>query len=175
MEFRLLEKVDIDRVGEIDRTEIINYIYYYKEGKLVLVEEFCKVNKWSNEQKLIHISALKSIYDNGGFIYGAFYGPKITGVISLDSEFIGKNKDHLNLAGFWVSNQYRNRGIGKKLLELVVEKAMEIGAAMLYVSATPSQNTVNFYLKRGFKLADEIIEKLYELEPEDIHLVRSLM
>ncbi|MHA1542652.1 MAG: GNAT family N-acetyltransferase, partial [Candidatus Hodarchaeales archaeon] len=121
MEFRLLEKEVIDRIGEIDRTEIINYIYYYKKGKLELVEEFCKVNKWSNEQELIHISALKSICDNGGLIFGGFDGPKITGVISLDSEIIGKNKDHLNLAGFWVSNQYRNKAIGKKLVELVVE------------------------------------------------------
>ena len=174
MEFRLLEKEDIDRVVEIDRTEIINYIYYYKKGKLELVEEFCRVNKWSNEQELIHISALKDTYDSGGFIFGAFDGPKIAGVISLDSEFIGKNKDHLNLAGFWVSSQYRNKGIGRKLLELVIEKAMEIGTAMIYVSATPSQNTVNFYLKGGFELADEIIENLYELEPLDIHMVRML-
>ncbi|MHA2239777.1 MAG: GNAT family N-acetyltransferase [Candidatus Hodarchaeales archaeon] len=136
MEFRLLEKKEIDWVGEIDRTEIINYIYYYKKGELELVKEFCKVNKWSKEQELIHISALKDIYDGGGFIFGAFDGPKIAGVISLDSEFIGKNKNHLNLAGFWVSNPYRNMGIGGKLVELVIEKAMEIGATMLYVSAT---------------------------------------
>ena len=161
MEFRSLKRDEIDRVREIDRTEIINYVYYYKEGKLELEEEFCRVNKWSNEQELIHISALKDIYDSGGFIFGAFDGPIIAGVISLDSEFIGKNKDHLNLSGFWVSNPYRNMGIGGKLVELVIEKAMEIGATMLHVFATPSENTVNFYLKRGFELADEIIEKLY--------------
>ncbi|MHA2032199.1 MAG: GNAT family N-acetyltransferase [Candidatus Kariarchaeaceae archaeon] len=175
MEFSLLKKADIDRIGEIDRTEIINYIYYYKNGKLELIEELCKVNKWSSEQELIHRSALKTVYDKGGFIFGAFDGSKIAGVISLDSEFIGKRKNQLNLDGFWVSSRYRNMGIGSKLLELVMEKALEIGAAMLYVSATPSQNTVNFYLKRGFKLADEIIEKLYELEPDDIHMVRNLI
>lgn len=175
MEYRLLNEEEITKVDEIDRTETIEFIYYYIKGKLKLVEEFCEVPKWNRDQVLIHISDLTELYNKGGFIFGAFDGSKIAGVISLDNELIGKHKDHLNLAGFWVSNQYRNKGIGEKLVELVVEKAMEIGAVMLYVSATPSQNTVNFYLKRGFKLTDEIIEKLYELEPEDIHMVRKLM
>ena len=123
-----------------------------------------------SEQKLHHISSLQDIYDRGGTIFGAFNGSKIVGVIALDNEFIGMNKNQLNLAGLWVENQYRKMGVGKALVELVKNKAREMGAKKLYVSATPSRNTVKFYMNRDFRLAKEINEKLFELEPEDIHM-----
>ncbi len=170
MEYRLLHKEEIKRVGEIDRTEIIEYIYYYKEGKLELVKEFCEVKKFGSEEVQIHFSSLNDIFNRGGFIFGAFNGSNIAGIISLANEFIGKNNDQLNLAGLWVSKDYRKMGVGKTLVELVKEKAKEMGAKKLYVSATPSENTVHFYMNRGFELAKEVIEKLYELEPEDIHM-----
>ncbi|MHA2203111.1 MAG: GNAT family N-acetyltransferase [Candidatus Hodarchaeales archaeon] len=170
MKYRLLKKEEIKRIGEIDRTEIIESIYYFKKGELELVEEFCEVKKWSPEEEQIHISSLTDIYQRGGVIIGAFDRSNIAGMISLDNEFIGRNKDQLNLASLWVSNHYRKMGIGKALVELVKEKAKEMGAKKLYVSATPSENTVHFYLNRGFELAKEIIENLYELEPEDIHM-----
>ncbi|MFX1414991.1 MAG: hypothetical protein ACFFA2_14320 [Promethearchaeota archaeon] len=42
-------------------------------------------------------------------------------------------------------------------------------AKKLFIS-TPSKNTIDFYLGIGCKLTNELIPKLYELEPEDIHL-----
>ena len=69
-----------------------------------------------------------------------------------------------------VSNSFRKQGLGKKLFLLAAEKAYGLGAKKLYVSATPSENTVNFYLRLGCVLATEIDQELFELEPEDIHL-----
>jgi hypothetical protein len=40
----------------------------------------------------------------------------------------------------------------------------------MYISATPSEHTVNFYLALGCQLAAEPDSELLELEPEDIHL-----
>ncbi len=51
-----------------------------------------------------------------------------------------------------------------------IEKAKELGAKKLYISATPSKNTVNFYMHLGCNLASEINPELYQLEPDDIHL-----
>jgi hypothetical protein len=48
--------------------------------------------------------------------------------------------------------------------------ARERGAKRLYISATPSENTINFYLRRGCVVAAEVDPHLFELEPEDIHL-----
>jgi N-acetylglutamate synthase-like GNAT family acetyltransferase len=170
LEYRLLKETEHNRLGEIDRTETVEHIYYHKQGKLELVKELYQIPKWSQDQVQEHISTLTAIDRKGGFIFGAFDGPALIGIISLDSEFIGRNNDQLNLAGLWVNKNYRKLGVGKTLVELVKEKAKEMGAKKLYVSATPSENTVHFYMNRGFTLAKEVNERLYELEPEDIHM-----
>jgi hypothetical protein len=41
----------------------------------------------------------------------------------------------------------------------------------LYISAAPTENTVNFYLRRGSLLAATPEPDLFALEPKDIHLV----
>jgi hypothetical protein len=51
-----------------------------------------------------------------------------------------------------------------------VAKARELGARRLYISATPSENTVRFYLRRGCRVTDDVDAALFALEPEDIHL-----
>jgi N-acetylglutamate synthase-like GNAT family acetyltransferase len=60
--------------------------------------------------------------------------------------------------------------LGRTLFEKAVAKARELGARRLYISSTPSENTVRFYLLRGARLADDLDAALFELEPEDIHL-----
>jgi N-acetylglutamate synthase-like GNAT family acetyltransferase len=60
--------------------------------------------------------------------------------------------------------------LGTHLFELAKATARERGAKRLYISATPSENTVNFYLRLGCAVAGEPDPELLELEPEDIHL-----
>jgi hypothetical protein len=40
----------------------------------------------------------------------------------------------------------------------------------MYISATPSENTVNFYMRLGCEIASEPDPELLAREPEDIHL-----
>ncbi len=75
-----------------------------------------------------------------------------------------------NFGGLWVSQKYRGRGIGRTLAQMVVDKALESGAKTMYVSATPSENTVRFYKSIGFRLATPVDPGMFEREPEDIHL-----
>lgn len=174
MEFRRLIREEIKRLAELDRSEIIDNVYYFKNGALQLKKEFWNVPKWSTEEKRTYIATLTRIYNEGGVIFGAFHASNIAGIAALESKFLGKDNDKLNLAGLWVSTQHRKMGIGIALVELLKAKAKELGAKKLYVSATPSQNTVNFYLKRGFKLAKEVDPQLFALEPEDIHMELEL-
>ena len=44
----------------------------------------------------------------------------------------------------------------------------------MVVSATPSVNTVQFYIGRGFAPTAEPLPELYALEPEDVHLSKRL-
>ena len=66
--------------------------------------------------------------------------------------------------------RYRKQELGRKLFELAKTCAQEKGAKRLYVSATPSENTVNFYMRQGCRVTKEPDPELFELEPEDIHL-----
>jgi len=60
--------------------------------------------------------------------------------------------------------------LGRRLFELAKATAREQGAKQLYISATPSENTVNFYLRLGCRVTAQPDPELLELEPKDIHL-----
>jgi len=121
---------------------------------------------WSEEQQLI--AALKEDYDKGALFIGAFDGAVPVGMSVLDDKPMPSGVDRYNLMGLWVSHHYRGRGIGKTLFQLMAKAARERGAKALYVSATPSENTVRFYQSLGFELAELIDPDLFEKEPDDI-------
>ena len=105
---------------------------------------------------------------------GCFDSNKLVGVAALDSEFIGNNRDYLQLYFLHVDSKYRRTRIGSKLLKKVANHAKKLMAKKLYISATPSQNTINFYINIGCQLVSELNPDLYQLEPNDIHLELSL-
>ena len=112
-------------------------------------------------------------YDDDGTFIGAFDGEKLVGIGGISGKLIGENKDMLQLTSLFVSNKYRKKGIGRQFISMLKEKAKQLGAAKLYVSATPSKNTVDFYRGVGFDLTTPIKE-LFEDEPEDIHMDMKL-
>ncbi len=57
-----------------------------------------------------------------------------------------------------------------RLSFLLALSAQNFGADKLYISATPTKNTVEFYLKRGAVPVIEPDPGLFADEPEDIHL-----
>jgi predicted N-acetyltransferase YhbS len=73
----------------------------------------------------------------------------LLGVAILESKFIGSQHDSLQLKFLHVSRDYRKQGIASTLFKLAVEKAKGLGAKKLYISATPSENTVNYYMRLG--------------------------
>lgn len=177
MEYRLLSREEIERLNEIDRSEIIEKLYYIKDGQLELKDEFYDVkNEWwiHEEVEKILLPRLRDLFDRGGTVIGAFDGAKIAGMVALESKWIGIEKDQLKLDILFVSKIYRKAGVGRQLMNLAMEKAREQGAKKLYISATPSKNTVDFYMSLGAIPATEIDQELFKLEPEDIHLELKL-
>ena len=78
------------------------------------------------------------------------------------------------LAFLHVSAPLRATGIGSRLSEQLEQIARTAGDSEMVVSATPSENTVHFYRRRGFEpMADPLVE-LSELEPEDVHMRKKL-
>jgi GNAT superfamily N-acetyltransferase len=104
-------------------------------------------------------------------MFGAFDGEALIGFALYRPNLSHKTAQ---LGELYVSKDYRGKGIGVLLLDKVVELARSDGAANLYVSSTPTTATVDFYMSNGFDLTKEINQRLYELEPKDIHMTKSL-
>ncbi len=107
----------------------------------------------------------------GAVALGAFDGERLVG--------IGIVKPHVRpgiaqLAYLHVSDGFRGQGIGVVLNEGLERIAREAGDTEAVVSATPSANTVRFYLGRGYEPTAEPLPELLELEPEDIHMRKAL-
>lgn len=170
MIIRQLERHEVERVWTIDRSEIIENIYYFEDGALVLHPEPYHMQGWPEGQIDRYTNILLDCFDRGGTFYGAFDGDALAGVAVLESKFIGKEKDQLQLKFMQVSSQHRKRGLGRSLFEKTVDRARELDAQRLYISATPSENTINFYLRMGCRVTEEIDRELFDLEPEDIHM-----
>ena len=170
MTTRSLKREEIEKVRDLDRSEIVEEIYYFNEGQLTLKDVFYDIKGWNPSELEENIKHLYDLYDRNGTLIGAFDGARLIAVSALESEFIGREKDQLQLYFHHVDRHYRHKGIGGKLLKQVMDKAKKLGAKRLYVSATPSKNTIDFYRHMGCRLASEPNPKLYRLEPEDIHL-----
>ena len=78
------------------------------------------------------------------------------------------------LAFLNVSAPWRATGIGSRLSEQLEQIARTAGDSDMVVSATPSENTVRFYLGRGFQPMADPLAELFELEPEDVHMRKML-
>jgi predicted N-acetyltransferase YhbS len=170
MLFRELERDEIKRVWTIDRREIVENVYYLEDGELVLRPEYYDMQGWPPGESELYTPILQDCFDRGGTFIGAFEEGELLGVAVLESKFIGKGKDQLQLKFLHVSHSHRKRGLGGLLFERAVKRARELNAKRLYISATPSENTVDFYLHLGCMITEEVDEDLLELEPEDIHM-----
>ena len=73
-----------------------------------------------------------------------------------------------------VSRAHRGRGVARRLIAMLAERAAALGATALYISATPTRNTVDAYLRIGARLADPPDPVLLAREPDDIHLLLPL-
>lgn len=170
MEYRVLSRAEIEKLVQMDRTESIEHVFYVREGELRLEKEHWNVKDWSSAEKQKRIATLQQRYDCGATIFGAFDDSRLVGMSVLDHRPLCSGVDRLNLNGMWVSHKYRGKGIGKTLFRLAEQKARELGAGAMYVSATPSENTIRFYMAMGCRPAKPIDPDLFKREPEDIHL-----
>ncbi|MFU8796068.1 MAG: GNAT family N-acetyltransferase [Dehalococcoidia bacterium] len=167
---RELRRDELEQVWQIDRREVIENVYYLEDGVLVLRPEYYDMQGWPSGETDASTRLFYDCFDRGGWFCGLFDADKIIGVVILEGSFIGKNGDQLQLKFLHISRDYRRNGLGRRLFELARAKARQSGARRMYISATPSENRVKFYLGVGAAVTDEPDPDLLELEPADIHM-----
>ncbi|MBA8877084.1 GNAT family N-acetyltransferase [Phyllobacterium myrsinacearum] len=170
MEMRPLTRDQIEQIWTIDRSEIIENIYTLRDGELVLHPEFCDAQGWEEGEADKYTPLLQQSFDRGGKFFGAFDGEKLAGAGIVDSIWRGPAHNLLQLSFLHVSHGYRGQRLGVKLFERSKEAAKALGAKGLYVSATPSEHTVNFYRYLGCVVMATPDPELFAMEPEDIHM-----
>lgn len=175
--YRILSHAELGRLGEIDRSETIHVIYRQQGEQLAEEAHTFNVPPWATEDDGeysvgYHVAFCERHLAAGGTALGAFDGERLVG--------IGVVTPHVRpgiaqLALLHVSDGYRGQGIGHRLCALMDNIARAAGDTAMVVSATPSVNTVQFYMGRGFAPAATPLPELYALEPEDVHLSKSLV
>jgi len=176
IELRLLERADLGRIGEIDRTERIDTLYVQEGTSLREVHGDFSAPAWSSGGRGEHSIAhqreeCERLLDLGGTAFGAFADDRLAG--------IGVVRPHIRpgvaqLAYLHVSAGSRRLGIGVALTAELERVAREAGDRSMVVSAVPSRNTVDFYVARGYEPSAEPLPELFELEPDDVHLEKAL-
>lgn len=167
---RLLARHEIPQVWTIDRSETIHGFYQVVHGVLQFKPGFELVAGWPDGEAAQYTPILQVCYDRGGWFYALFDQDLMIAVVVLDALFIGMHKNLLQLKFLHVGQQYRGQGLGQYLFELACQQSLRRGASGLYISATPTENTIKFYLALGCQLCTQPDQTLFELEPEDIHM-----
>jgi predicted N-acetyltransferase YhbS len=171
---RLLTRDELPLLHQIDRREYIANIYRLTDGELVLEPHNFDVPGWPpghEEETMPHVF---EAFDRGGEAWAAFDGEVIAGAVVTDVKLVGANRDLIQMYWLHVSRDYRDKGLGVTFIEKALNLARRRGAAGIYISATPSEHTVNFYRNRGATLVAEPDAALFAAEPEDIHFERRL-
>lgn len=168
--FRSMETSEIEQIRTIDRTETIYESYAYKEGTLQLFPDFFQVDGWDEEELDELIRCQYKILEEGGKVIGAFDQEILAAAVSIEKKKRGAQAEYCKMDMLYVSSAYRGKRIGQQLIKEAKTTAKAFGAKKLYISATPTKATVDFYLKAGAILCQETDPELFELEPLDIHL-----
>jgi GNAT superfamily N-acetyltransferase len=114
-----------------------------------------------------YIDSWNPLLQSGGVLLGAFDGDRLVGFAIYQPSIA---EGLANFAVLHVTRTHRREGIGRELSNEVIRLARADGAKRLYVSATPTRATVDFYMKQGFEPLATPHERMLALEPDDIHL-----
>ena len=176
IEIRRLGREELGRVAEIDRTERIDLLYEQRGTELVARPGEWSAPPWDpagNGEHSVEAQrvALERDVDDGGIAVGAYDRGRLVGIGVVVPH---RRPCVAQLAFLHVSQAYRALGIGTRLSEEMERLARAAGDTTMVVSATPSANTIRFYMGRGYALTAQPLPELFEREPDDAHMQKML-
>ena len=165
---------DAGKLAEIDRSEQIELVYVMQEGKLVETPAAHDCPNWDEATLQALQARFTHELEQGGAAIGAFSGNTLAGFGLLAHQWRGESRDQLQVDLLYVSRNFRRRGIGSHIMQLLCGEAKSRGARFLYVSSTETGSAVNFYKRHGSELAARPDPELFDKEPKDIHMLIAL-
>lgn len=176
LSYREMNISEAERISEIDAACYIKRAWRMnrKTGEYELTE----IN-WTDESLPNgfewHLDHFKKTIQGGGKSIGCFDDDTLVGYATIDSKVFGQKERYVLLDQLFVSNHYRNNGIGRKLVALCAEQAGLFGADKIYLCTGSSEDTIAFYKKLGCRAATEIDKELFKEDPNDIQLELAIV
>ena len=168
------DEVGLSLFSKFNRYQEVKKCWRKENGEWILKEIFF-IEHWGPDEYKYLVRCLKNTIVSGGTVFGAFNKNVLVGFASLENDFFGSKNEYLQLSSIHTSYENRGKGIGKRLFSLVCERAVEMGAKKLYISAHSSEETQAFYKALGCIEAKEYNESLVAQEPCDCQLEYSLL
>ena len=111
---------------------------------------------WRMRQKVLYpaqkLYEMEMEEDNHGYHFGAFMDNQLVGVVSL---FV--NGDDFQFRKFAVAEDVQGKGIGKTMLQHLIDFALNENAKRLWCNARVT--AIGFYLKFGFTPTGQLFSK----------------
>lgn len=181
MENNIMPKYRVLYAEEICRELFKNFVRHQivtkgwrKENGKWIIKDVPFVDDWTEKDYQILISCLKNTIISSGFVYAAFCDGKLKGFVSVEPEIFGGEQGYCDLSSIHVSEDVRNKGIGRTLFLAAKEWAKQKGAKKLYISAHSAVESQAFYKSMGCVEAEVYNQKHVEDEPYDCQLECSL-
>lgn len=157
MNISLVDSAKITRIGEIDRTEIIEARYRCtllpdKNAIELLKEEMEPPKKfpdWDDEGVRRRANWWKREVDEGGALFFAEDNGKLSGFAVLGAEKAGKCAE---MVALFVDKDHRGQGLGGKLVRRLEDEARERGIENIYVHSNETVTSVEFYRSVGYQI-----------------------
>ncbi len=150
-----------DSLDRFRRHQVVHQMYELTEGGLKLVSRPFSED-WTEQKKR---EKARDILSGEYITFCAFDGGRVIGLLMLACR---AEEDRMIVRSFYISEDYRRRGIGRALLEAAADHARSAGMSSLYISACPAEETVRFYQAMGCRLSSWAPPAHVHRKPHDI-------
>lgn len=157
----------LDSLDDFVRTQRVTESYRLTGSGLELVPD-SYVDDWSPAQRREKAAELLR---EDCVAYLVRDGRRVVGFVQLERAL---RQGRMVVQKLHVSQDYRRRGIGRRLFDRAVGTARAAGAREMYISANSSRETIGFYRAMQCELACPVIREMAEEEPFDLQLTRPL-
>ena len=128
----------------MENVQLKRYSVYREDEILALYKAMGWKNYYENPQML------KESYEHSLYILGAYAGEKLIGIIRV----VGDGHSIIYIQDILVLLEHQRKGIGRQLLQRVLEKYSNVYQKVLLTDNQPK--TVPFYESMGFWTADKL-------------------
>ena len=126
--------------------------------------ETSSIREWNKEKRIWIPKYLCQQIERGGAAVAAFDSDTFIGFCCMDGGLAGEGAKYANMTMLFVDDNWKRKGVGKKLFSRICMHAAEMKADKLFISAVPSFETIAFYFSMGCQDTQELIEEYMDTE-----------